>query len=457
MSFPTYDSTAGAISTGTSSGNASHSLGAASGNDRCVLIWCFSRGNSEADTAITSCTYNGSSSGVTLVGTYTSGAGSNVRVTLYRVMDADLPSSSGSYNAACSSSNGQDTGVCAISYEDVDQSDPIGGEYEIGRVSVVDPINDSVTTDTVNSVVVDGCAANLTSGSATTTQSGQTERDDRTAGETLALVSTRPADVTGSWTLGWDFSGGPNRSQHYLVELHSASPGIAFVDIDSDTAVGPSLTLGPTKAEGDLMIAALVITDDIPDVSWSSVPSGWTLYVDDQATGGAPSSPPKLYIWYKRAGASEPSTYTWTGSDSDCGYIGFISAYRNVDETTPFDATRTIATGSSGNIDPTSITTVTADAWVVAVGFHDDNDTITAQSSGYSVRLMSVALDPGASGNGAGLGTCDIDAGAIGAENPGAWTNPTEEWGAVTLALRPAGGAPPAGPEFNALRLGLNT
>lgn len=244
-----YDSTAGNVASGTSA-SASHSLGSASGNNRCVLIWCFSRGNSEADTAITSVTYNGSSTGVTLVGTYTSSTAFNVRVSLYRVMDSDLPSSSGSYTVACSSSAAQETGVTAVSYDGVDQADPIGGEFEVGRSSVVDPINDSVTTDRANSVVVDGCAADGASMTATTTQSGQVERDDRTAGALAQFVSTRPAATTGSWTLGWDFSFGPNRSQHYLAELHEAVAGPTVVGSSQGSANSNTVTVSHTFSAG---------------------------------------------------------------------------------------------------------------------------------------------------------------------------------------------------------------
>lgn len=184
---------------------------------------------------------------------------------------------------------------------------------------------------------------------------------------------------------------------------------------------------------GDLMIACLVHENDTGN-TWTP-PSGWTLRVDEQATGGTPGSPPTLSIWYRFASGEEPASYTWSASVAN-GLIGALVAYRGVDSSTPFDASDVAATGASGEVDPGSITTVTDGAFVVAVGFADDDTSWSALSSGYNSR--ATAYDAG-NGNGSRLGICDLEVASAGATNPGEYTSgDSEEWGAITLALRPS-------------------
>ena len=396
-----YDATAGAVASGTSSGNASHALGSASGNDRIVLIWCFSNGNTESDTAITACTYNGSSTGVVLVGTYTTGTGFNLRITLYRVLDAALPSSSGSYNAACTSNNGQVTGVCAISYDGADQSDPFGGEYQIGRLSAVNPINDSVTTDTVDSVVIDACAADLYSGSATTTQSGQVERYDYGGTLTmLSLVSTRPSATTGSWTLGWNFSGSPNRSQHYLIELHAADTGSGEVIIETtNLAQGnaggtTSHTLTTNANRGVIVLIDVEGTSQATGVTYNSV--AMTQVVSSTSSVGLGNASSMWFILDANLPAGGASYNVSVSGLSSAASVTVVEL-NNVAQVIPSGAA--VDTNETGDV-ATSSTTVTAandySISVGALGFGNDTASFDNPPSGTGTwtRLFEIYGPP---------------------------------------------------------------
>lgn len=72
-------------------------------------------------------------------------------------------------------------------------------------------------------------------------------------------------------------------------------------------ASGGALSINkPTgTASGDLLVAVLYLENDTN--TWSSVPSGWTLATSQVNTGLF-----KIWVYYKWAGGSEPSSYSWT-------------------------------------------------------------------------------------------------------------------------------------------------
>jgi len=450
MAVPSYDTSSSSTGGGGWSVSQAHTI-AAQDQNRILIVWFFAMAGSNAATKFTDVQYNGTAPTGQITPDIEHDRFTNFGSVIgYYWVDDDLPTNGTptSYNVTATANGSQWNGHCAaISLTGAEQSAPdveARGENEDNTSSSL-----GITTLTADSMLIDTVAIVTSDSSAgLSATAGQTEVQDFGATSSYRFgVAYEAAASTGLYTQTWSWVNSTTFDMEFILAIApaEAAAGISFVDSDTSTATGPSLTLDvPTGTQdGDLLIAAVIITDDAPDVSWDTVPSGWTLYVDDQATGGAPSSPPKLYIWYRIAD-SEPASYTWTGDDIDAGYMGAMLGYRGVDNSTPFDATRTIATGTGTSLNPASITTVTADAWVVAVGFSDDNDGYSGLSSGYTARVASLAFDPGASGNGATLGICDIDAGATGAEDPPAWTIASEEWGAVTLALRPDQGAPPA-------------
>lgn len=102
--------------------------------------------------------------------------------------------------------------------------------------------------------------------------------------------------------------------------------GAATLDIGKPSGV----------SQGDLMVA-FVGTDDAGGMCTWTPPAGWT-EVRDQGLW------PNLTVAYKVAGASEGSSYTWTGSDTVGLKSGVIAAYRGA----AYDTVGTIGTASSG-------------------------------------------------------------------------------------------------------------
>jgi len=396
MPAPTYDATAGVVASGTSSGNASHSLGSGSGNNRIVLIWCFSRGNSESDTAITSCTYNGSSSGVTYYGSYRTNSAFNVRVTLYYVLDADLPASSGSYNAACSSSNGLQTGVVAVSLTGVNQSAPFGNETQVARESAVDPINDSLTPSGP-SIIVDADAVDLFSASATTTQTGQTERFDGSGSTSLlALVSTRSSSATpNAGTLGWDRSSTPNRSEHWLIELMGIGAYIETGNIaqgNAGSTTSHSLTTKDNRA-------VIVMIDDESQSHATGVTyngTSMTLVCQDTSTQGAGNAASMWCILEDDLPAGG-SSYNVSVSGLDSGASVTVVEVNGIAQVIPSGAA--VDTNNTGNVS-TSDTIATAPSGnsisVGCLGYGNDVAVFVSPPTGTGTwtRMFSPIYNP---------------------------------------------------------------
>lgn len=359
---------------------------------------------------------------------------------IFYMLDASLPSA-GSYNVQVTTSGAQHVGGGSVDLTGVNQGAP---EATAGsNAGNGSSFSDNITTLSDNALVLDAGGGD---GSATVSSFGSSQtsfRNQNQAGALLNCASYKSVASAGSTTMSETLTGSVNRRAHTVVSLTEAAPAtpISFVGSDTSTSATANLTLDVPAGtqEGDLLIAVTINENDSPTTTWTA-PAGWHLLVDRQGTGGTPTTPPSTWVWYRIAGASEPASYTWVNSASDRGLMGASLSYRGVDVVTPFDTTPTTATGSTGVPDPASITTLTPNAQVVAVGFNDnDNVTYTGYSSGYTTRVDSFQNDSG-TGNGATLGIIDRSVASAGAEDPSAWTSAeTEEWGAITLALRPNG------------------
>jgi hypothetical protein len=192
---------------------------------------------------------------------------------------------------------------------------------------------------------------------------------------------------------------------------------------------------------GDVMLM-FGVTADGDDGGFDAV-SGWTELIDAAVlnTGGAAPSPPGMSVWRRVAGGSEPGSYTITPTAGSTGICANMLAFSGVDNTTPIDQTTTTATGDGTNANPAAITTQTDNALIVVACFHDGTG-ITSHT------VPSGFTDPGSlgrvvgngGGNGGTMGSAYADAptSPAGATNPAAFTTATEQWGAVTIALRAA-------------------
>ena len=104
---------------------------------------------------------------------------------------------------------------------------------------------------------------------------------------------------------------------------------------------------------GHVMLASVVVNDD--DVI--SAPAGWTVVRQDTI-----SNTLRQAIYYRVAGSSEPSAYTWTLPDWR-RIAGGITAYSGVNTTTPIDAHAAfVQTTATTAVTAPSVTTTVADA-----------------------------------------------------------------------------------------------
>lgn len=108
---------------------------------------------------------------------------------------------------------------------------------------------------------------------------------------------------------------------------------------------------------------------------------------------------------------------------------------RGVDTVTPLDTAAISASGESTNPDCGSITTVTANALVVAFAVSRANDSAIDAPSGYSTPVTAAFADT----RNQSVALSYLLKPAAGAENPAAFGNwSTGRWAAGTMAFRPA-------------------
>jgi hypothetical protein len=106
---------------------------------------------------------------------------------------------------------------------------------------------------------------------------------------------------------------------------------------------------------GNVMLASI----DTRGTTVITAPVGWVT-IADNANGTAM----RKTTYYKIAGASEPSTYTWSFS-SAVPAAGGIVAYRGVDQTNPIDAANGQSNASSTSITAPSISTTVPNAMLL--------------------------------------------------------------------------------------------
>lgn len=291
----------------------------------------------------------------------------------------------------------------------------------------------TVSGDTTNAAAGNTLVINSTNGSVLTTSEPGTGN---------GLVDIRilvPVTVTAVDTSGAPVAG----ARVYLETSGGASGSITTVaSTQNQVAGGVSITLTVPAGviDGDVLYAVLG-NAEAEDGTWTVVPAGWTEVVSEHlaANGGVAPSQPGVNV-YRRIAASEPASYIWT-SDFSSGLVGIMTAHRGSDQTTPEDTAPQVddGTGAVGDPDPPSITTITDGSVVLAIGFGDGSQTVTAPPSGYA-SLQNVSESVG--GNGMTLSVAELIIATAASEDPGTFNfSGADEWGAITLAIRPAAGS----------------
>ena len=133
--------------------------------------------------------------------------------------------------------------------------------------------------------------------------------------------------------------------------------------------------------ENDVMIACLVINPE----TINSVPDGWTLLYNSIINGTIAE---RQYTYWKLAGASEGSSYSW-GTTGNTSGRGAIISYDGCDTTTPIG--NTTDNGASNSRTPVGLSiniqrTNGVALWVCAESYTNAID----QPSGYTERVESL-------------------------------------------------------------------
>lgn len=137
---------------------------------------------------------------------------------------------------------------------------------------------------------------------------------------------------------------------------------------------------------------------------------------------------------YRVVGSGDPASFAFTHSSATTD--GGALAYSGVD-TTPDDATATTSNATGGTPATTTLTTVTANAMLVAVRGSWDGTAITPPA-GYTERIDQLVTWVGESVKAA--------TGATGAVSIPSGNGSSSPWSTIMMALRPSTGTTPIPP-----------
>lgn len=187
----------------------------------------------------------------------------------------------------------------------------------------------------------------------------------------------------------------------------------------------------PTVSVGDLMLASVAVNGGNSAII--TVPSGWTQIARSDSDTGV-----SLVTYWKIAGASEPSNYTWTINGQTTAEGG-ITDYSGVDTSNPID---TVAsnTGLGTQATTSAITTNSANEEVVAVfatdvGKNSYAGNYFAVPTGMTQRYNVTNIPFGPS-----IAAFDMKqaiAGTVNGESSTINGSKTRDWAAQQIAFRP--------------------
>jgi hypothetical protein len=213
---------------------------------------------------------------------------------------------------------------------------------------------------------------------------------------------------------------------------------ITFVGSNTGTGSGATTITIPMPvgvATGDVVYVAAMSSQTV-DVDCTEGSGTWTEIADLYAND---TDDCNLCVFRKVMGGTPDTDVTLTVRTTAGASVGLSYALRGVDTTTPEDATATTATSADASKpDPPSITTVTANAWVIAIGGSSEADAVTNPPTNYS--NLAVNTDGGGLLRNVMMASREIA--SPGAEDPAVFNDisgtTSDSWCAVSVAVRPA-------------------
>lgn len=199
---------------GGTSGSWSHTIGYASGTSRVLILGVSIRGGTNN---VTSALYNGNSL-TAGPGIFVDQFGYRTRISMWYMLDVDLPSSTGAYNILFNFTGTPfEWSAGAFLLRNVVQGAPEATTTNSQNSGTSISTNLAGVSD--QSWVVDGLAVDL-AGVTATAGAGQTRRWSVNNSGTYLAGSTDPQSGSGTATLSWTLTGGtPNASAHALASF----------------------------------------------------------------------------------------------------------------------------------------------------------------------------------------------------------------------------------------------
>jgi MSHA biogenesis protein MshQ len=299
----------------------------------------------------------------------------------YRVAGAGEPAS---YTWTLSANTGSAGGIQTFS--NVDTSNPVDIENGQNTASALTHTSPTVTTTLTNTMLV--TSYEFASSATWTPPGGMTETVDtaslavpNAAGISLEAnyATQAAAGATGTKT-----ATASNDADVGNADTLALRPLITFRAASSAGAASGNLVINAPggTVSSDVLVASIAVR---PNTATITAPAGWTLIRrTDQATGAQNS----LAVYYKVAGGSEPSSYTWTLS-ANTGSAGGIESFANVDTSAPvnIDNGQTTANGLT-HAAPSVNTTVTSTMLVTS---HEFSSSATWTPPGGMTEVVDAA------------------------------------------------------------------
>ncbi len=341
---------------------------------------------------------------------YLEGTSTNTMFIATKVASSEIGNYTWTWSAAA------DNSIAILVYRNATAVNTVG---TIARATSATGTAASITPTYVGTL----CAAfaNETSATVTTPPASFTQRALQ-SGTTAALgvydLANQAASATSAASLVWNASGSVASIQFQVTNEPDVTPTLIATAQTQNAATGATLVINtPTgTADGDLMVAVMAASGA---VTWTGDTS-WTEPADQ-------GSSPSLRIAYKTAGASEPSSYTFTASTALQRLSGCILTYR-------YAAYDTIAGAFTTGADPlilTSISPTASQSKLIAAGAR----AINSVTLGTPISMTAQVTD--ADGTTPSYIVCDqkVSSGSVGTRSMS--TGSTTSVAGIMLAIKP--------------------
>ena len=262
---------------------------------------------------------------------------------------------------------------------------------------------------------------------------GPTRTARLTPSASLAAATTYTALIVSGPSGVRDVAGNPLAANHSWTFTTSSTPppptGViareSIATVVNATATATVIVNAPTGiVAGDLLVSCLALNGS--SVSATGVPAGWS-----PIASVASIANPRIYGYYRIAGASEPTSYQWTLTASVANSAG-IARYSGVNTSQPLDGAAGTATGTSSTTAALpSVTTSVANARLIGcIAVNSGNASLLITSPAGMSQAWDIA--------GKRQELADQAIAAAGPSGTRTWSfSSSREWAGWLVALRP--------------------